>query len=117
MGERRSLTVIAPPLGDAATETPVKPARHRALRGEAEHAVRAEVSDIPLYVPGTEPLTGREREVLARIAVGETNKEAARRLGLSARTIEGYRANIMRKVGAKNAAELLRRVFSQGRQS
>ena len=72
---------------------------------------------MPLYVPGTEPLTGREREVLARIAVGETNKEAARRLGLSARTIEGYRANIMRKVGAKNAAELLRRVFSQGRQS
>ena len=75
------------------------------------------VSDASLYVPGTEPLTGREREVLARIAVGETNKEAARRLGLSARTIEGYRASIMRKVGAKNAAELLRRVFNQGRQT
>ena len=34
-----------------------------------------------LYVPGCEPLTGREREVLARIAVGETNKETARQLG------------------------------------
>lgn len=86
-----------------------------AIEEYSERAAQPDVSDIPLYVPGTEPLTGREREVLARIAVGETNKEAARRLGLSARTIEGYRANIMRKVGAKNAAELLRRVFSQGR--
>jgi two-component system response regulator FixJ len=75
------------------------------------------VSDASLFIPGSQPLTGREREVLARIAVGETNKEAARRLGLSARTIEGYRASIMRKVGARNAAELLRRVFSQGRQA
>ena len=75
------------------------------------------VSEASLFIPGSQPLTGREREVLARIAVGETNKEAARRLGLSARTIEGYRASIMRKVGAKNAAELLRRVFSQGRQT
>ena len=53
--------------------------------------------------------------MLARIAVGETNKETARYLGLSARTIEGYRASIMRKVGVRNAAELLRRVFGQGR--
>ena len=57
----------------------------------------------------------QEREVLARIAVGETNKEAARKLGLSSRTIEGYRASIMRKVGARNAAELLRRVLIQRR--
>lgn len=75
------------------------------------------VAEASLFIPGSQPLTGREREVLARIAVGETNKEAARRLGLSARTIEGYRASIMRKVGARNAAELLRRVFSQGRQT
>jgi two-component system, LuxR family, response regulator FixJ len=71
--------------------------------------------DIVTHLPGCEPFTRREREVLARIAVGETNKEAARKLGLSSRTIEGYRANIMRKVGARNAAELLRRVLSQGR--
>ena len=73
------------------------------------------LSKIPLYVPSSEPLSGREREVLARLAIGETNKQAARHLGLSARTIEGYRASIMRKVGARNAVELLRRVFSQGR--
>ena len=70
--------------------------------------------DISLHLPGCEPFTRRERDVLARIAVGETNKEAARTLGLSSRTIEGYRAKIMKKVGARNAAELLRRVLSQG---
>jgi FixJ family two-component response regulator len=69
--------------------------------------------DISLHLPGCVPFTRREREVLARIAVGETNKEAARTLGLSSRTIEGYRAKIMKKVGARNAAELLRRVLSQ----
>jgi two-component system, LuxR family, response regulator FixJ len=71
--------------------------------------------DIVTHLPGCEPFTPREREVLARIAVGETNKEAARKLGLSSRTIEGYRASIMRKVGARNAAEMLRRVLSQSR--
>jgi two-component system, LuxR family, response regulator FixJ len=71
--------------------------------------------DIVTHLPGCEPFTRREREVLARIAVGETNKEAARKLGLSSRTIEGYRASIMRKVGARNATDLLCRVLSQGR--
>ena len=74
-----------------------------------------DASDMSLYVPGGPSLTRREREVLARIAVGETNKETARYLGLSSRTIEGYRASIMRKVGVRNAAELLRRVLGQGR--
>jgi len=74
-----------------------------------------EAPAIALHLPGCQPFTRREREVLERIAIGETNKETARRLGLSSRTIEGYRASIMRKVGARNAAELLRRVLSQGR--
>ena len=74
-----------------------------------------ELAEIAMDLPGCKPFTRREREVLARIAVGETNKETARRLGLSSRTIEGYRAKLMRKVGARNAAELLCRVLNQGR--
>jgi FixJ family two-component response regulator len=80
---------------------------------ELSQASSDTLPDISLHLPGCEPFTRREREVLARIAVGETNKEAARTLGLSSRTIEGYRAKIMKKVGARNAAELLRRVLSQ----
>lgn len=86
-----------------------------AIAERSESAPTRDVSGISLSVPGTEPLSVREREVLARLAIGETNKEIARFLGLSARTIEGYRAAIMRKVGARTAAELLRRVFSHGR--
>ncbi len=67
------------------------------------------------HIPGREPLTRREREVLARLAVGASNKETARQLGLSSRTIEGHRANIMKKVGVRNAAELIHRVLSEGR--
>jgi FixJ family two-component response regulator len=54
------------------------------------------------------PLTGRERDVLAQLAEGASNKEAARQLGVSARTVEGHRANIMKKFGARNARELMR---------
>jgi two-component system, LuxR family, response regulator FixJ len=86
-----------------------------AIAEHSEPASTDHLSRASLYVPGCEPLTAREREVLARLAIGETNKEIARYLGLSARTIEGYRAGIMRKVGARTAAELLRRVFSQRR--
>jgi FixJ family two-component response regulator len=68
-----------------------------------------------LHIPGREPLTPREREVLARLAVGASSKEAARQLGVSSRTIEGHRANIMKKVGVRNAAELIHRVLSEGR--
>jgi two-component system, LuxR family, response regulator FixJ len=60
-------------------------------------------------------LTPRERDVVAGIAMGETNKETARRLGLSARTIEGYRSNLRRKVGARNAAQLVRRFLDPNR--
>ena len=80
---------------------------------ESSQASSDVLPDITLHLPGCAPFTRREREVLARIAVGETNKQAARTLGLSSRTIEGYRAKIMKKVGARNAAELLRRVLSQ----
>lgn len=70
-----------------------------------------------LSLPGCPALTLREQQVLAKIAAGASNKEAARQLGLSARTVEDHRASIMRKIGVKNAADLMRRVFSEQRNS
>ena len=64
--------------------------------------------------PGQALLTPREREVLAQIAAGASNKEAGRRLGISPRTIEVHRARVMEKVGARNAADLVRIVLSSG---
>ncbi|MEM8878774.1 MAG: LuxR C-terminal-related transcriptional regulator, partial [Pseudomonadota bacterium] len=62
--------------------------------------------------PGHETLTPREREVLAQITAGASNKEAGRTLGISPRTIEVHRARIMEKLGARNAADLVRIVLA-----
>lgn len=66
------------------------------------------------WLAGCEPLTEREADVLEHLAAGLTNKEIARRMHLSARTVEGYRAGILKKAGAKNVTDLLRRIFGQG---
>ena len=71
----------------------------------------------PLHSPGREPLTRREREVLQQFTAGASNKEAGRTLGISPRTIEDHRANIMKKLGARNAADLVRIVMSAQRAS
>jgi FixJ family two-component response regulator len=65
-----------------------------------------------LHFPGREPLTRREREVLEQFTSGASNKEAGRALGISPRTIEDHRANIMKKLGARNAADLVRIVMT-----
>jgi FixJ family two-component response regulator len=66
-----------------------------------------------LRIPGGERLTPRERDVLAQIAGGASNKEAGRQLGISPRTIEVHRARIMDKLGARNAAHLVRIVLTE----
>jgi FixJ family two-component response regulator len=70
---------------------------------------------VSLHFPGREPLTRRERDVLEQFASGASNKEAGRQLGISPRTIEDHRANIMKKLGARNAADLIRIVLTASR--
>ncbi|NNG23648.1 response regulator [Telluria aromaticivorans] len=53
-------------------------------------------------------LTGREQEVLRHIATGQSNKQIARDLDLSVRTVETHRLNIKRKLGIEGQAELIR---------
>ena len=54
-------------------------------------------------------LSEREREVLRLIVEGLTNKEIARTLALSPRTIESHRANLFAKLGCESLAQLIRR--------
>ncbi|MBO0798794.1 MAG: response regulator transcription factor [Blastocatellia bacterium] len=61
-----------------------------------------------------ELLTTREREVLQLVAEGRTSSEIAQQLFISPRTAEGHRANLMRKLGMQNNAELVRYALKRG---
>jgi DNA-binding CsgD family transcriptional regulator len=62
----------------------------------------------------TRPLTRREREVLRLVSEGCSNKEGAKLMNISHRTFECHRAEVMRKLGARNTAELVRLVLMDG---
>ncbi|WP_213979689.1 response regulator [Sphingomonas sp. dw_22] len=59
-------------------------------------------------------LTAREREVLEGLAQGYPNKTIAYDLGISPRTVEVHRANVMTKLGARSLSDALRIAFSAG---
>jgi two-component system response regulator FixJ len=84
-------------------------ARIRAAQAET----RCSRGELPATLKSDARLTAREWDVLEGVALGETNKQIARRLGLSARTVESYRADILQKCGARSTTELVRRMFSQ----
>lgn len=57
-------------------------------------------------------MTERERDVLALIVKGELNKVIARKLDRSEKTIEKYRASLMKKLEVRSLAELVRLALS-----
>jgi DNA-binding CsgD family transcriptional regulator len=63
--------------------------------------------------PGHELLTERERGVLAQMVKGASSKEIAREFGVSPRTVDFHRANILQKLGARNTADVIRLVLSR----
>jgi len=60
------------------------------------------------------PLTAREQEVARMVAAGKPSKEIARELGLSVRTVEKHRANLMAKIGVREVASLTRWCLQAG---
>ena len=68
--------------------------------------------DLSAHRPVKAELTGREREVAARLLEGLTSKEIGRALAISHRTVEIYRARLMRKYGASTAADLVHKLVS-----
>jgi DNA-binding NarL/FixJ family response regulator len=65
-------------------------------------------------VLSAEHVTGREREVLTRVALGNSNKLIARALGVSVKTVEKHRANLMRKLTLHNTAAVTRFAIRHG---
>jgi PAS domain S-box-containing protein len=56
-------------------------------------------------------LTGREREIAALLVDGNTSKQIGKVLGISPRTVDVYRARLMRKLEAGSTAELVQRLL------
>jgi len=71
---------------------------------------KTEAAPLDVY----ETLTPREREVFHLAAEGCTNAEIAERLFISPRTVEVHRANMMRKLGLHNQADLIRDALRRG---
>ena len=59
-------------------------------------------------------LTPREKAVLAALVTGRSNKEIAREMGISHRTVEVHRASLMTRLGARNLAEAVRMGLAAG---
>lgn len=64
--------------------------------------------------PANYSLTPRELEVLGHVADGKTNQEIADALGISVKTVEAHRARVFKKLGAKNAAQVVRIAIRNG---
>jgi DNA-binding NarL/FixJ family response regulator len=79
--------------------------------GSVRESARAEV--MFASESGQKPLTKREREVLSLISEGCSNKQGAQRMNISPRTFESHRAEAMRKLGARNTADLVRKALLQ----
>ena len=79
-------------------------------------AALAKWRDAPgrVHAQAIDDLTAREREVLRLIALGHTNAEIAQMLYVSVRTVENHRASVMRKLGLKTRAELVRHATDSG---
>jgi FixJ family two-component response regulator len=81
--------------------------RVRQAIGHARH-LRAQAEERRAVLGRMNTLTPRERQVLDLVALGKTNKEIARLLGASHRTIEIHRSHLMEKMAAATLADLVR---------
>ena len=85
----------------------------RALNRDDPHASGIwSFEDLSSQRPVRAELTGREREVAARLLEGLTSKEIGKALAISHRTVEIYRARLMRKYGASTAADLVHKLVA-----
>ncbi len=85
----------------------------RALNRDDPHASGIwSFEDLSSQRPVRAELTGREREVAARLLEGLTSKEIGRTLEISHRTVEIYRARLMRKYNASTAADLVHKLLA-----
>ena len=91
---------------------------HTVVQGAIYVSPRVTHAVVQAYLRGAtvppDPLTSREREIVQRIAEGQTTKEIAVDLGLSVKTVESHRINLMRKLDIHETATLVRYAIRRG---
>lgn len=97
--------LAGPHKGGLSIPSSAEDAESKAVR--AQQAQRVPSAEL-LGLSGQKRLTKREREVLRLISEGYSNKQGALRMQISPRTFESHRAEAMRKLGARNTADLVR---------
>jgi two-component system response regulator FixJ len=103
-----AIDFIEKPFDDETLLTAIRAALTRGAR-DSEREARNEAIRLRLKA-----LSERERAVLQGLVSGKANKVIAYDLGISARTVEVYRANVMTKMQADSLSELVRMVLSVG---
>jgi FixJ family two-component response regulator len=97
-----------------ATDFLIKPFRDQDMLDAVSHAIehdrkrRAAAAEIVDLRARFEALTSREREIMGFVTIGLLNKQVAAELGLSLVTVKIHRGHLMRKMGARSLAELVR---------
>lgn len=86
----------------------------RRIAVQGERLIAPEAQAILDAQQAAETLTAREIEVLQAIARGLSNAQIAGRLGVSAKTVDSHRTNLMRKMGVHSTAALLVRAMRDG---
>lgn len=92
-------------------ETLLDAVRAALAKGEGETGKAKERAEIETRLA---QLTPRERDVFEAVVAGDSNKAAAIRLGISPRTVEIYRANVMDKMQARTLSDLVRMALLRG---
>jgi two-component system response regulator FixJ len=96
------------PFDDEVFLSAVEAAMNQGVRGLQQEAERKRFQEM------LTTLTPRETEVLRGVVKGYSNKEIARELGISPRTVEVYRAHVMSKTGSSSLSDLVRAALLAG---
>jgi FixJ family two-component response regulator len=97
-----AMDFIEKPFRDQVLLDSIQKAVDMDLRSRRQHRERQDVQS------KMELLTQREREVMERLVAGKSNKSIAFDLGISQKTVDFHRANILEKVGVSSVVELVR---------